>query len=67
MQSLKRQSINESQCFARGIDSQVPHREREFTVDNGYLTPSMKLKRASVTRDFAHEIEALQRQRSFAA
>ncbi|MDI9589329.1 MAG: AMP-dependent synthetase/ligase [Acidobacteriota bacterium] len=31
----------------------------EFTVDNGYLTPSMKLKRANVTRDFAHEIEAL--------
>lgn len=31
----------------------------EFTVDNGYLTPSMKLKRAKVTRDFKHEIEAL--------
>lgn len=31
----------------------------EFTVDNGYLTPSMKLKRAEVARDFAHEIEAL--------
>ncbi|MDO5035197.1 MAG: AMP-dependent synthetase/ligase [Actinomycetaceae bacterium] len=31
----------------------------EFTVDNGYLTPSMKLKRAEVARDFAAEIEAL--------
>ncbi|MDO5048286.1 MAG: AMP-binding protein [Actinomycetaceae bacterium] len=31
----------------------------EFTVDNGYLTPSLKLKRSEVTRDFAHEIEAL--------
>lgn len=31
----------------------------EFTVDNGYLTPSMKLKRSKVTEDFAHEIETL--------
>lgn len=31
----------------------------EFTVDNGYLTPSMKLKRAKVSRDFANEIEAI--------
>lgn len=31
----------------------------QFTVDNGYLTPSMKLKRAEVARDFAHEIDAL--------
>jgi long-chain acyl-CoA synthetase len=31
----------------------------EFTVDNGYLTPSMKLKRSKITRDFDHEIEAL--------
>lgn len=31
----------------------------EFTVDNGYLTPSLKLKRAAVARDFAHEIDAL--------
>lgn len=31
----------------------------EFTVDNGYLTPSMKLKRAKVSKDFANEIEAI--------
>lgn len=31
----------------------------EFTVDNGYLTPSLKLKRAAVARDFAQEIDAL--------
>ncbi|MDO5721100.1 MAG: AMP-dependent synthetase/ligase [Actinomycetaceae bacterium] len=31
----------------------------EFTVDNGYLTPSLKLKRAAVAKDFAHEIDAL--------
>ncbi|MDO5729715.1 MAG: AMP-dependent synthetase/ligase [Actinomycetaceae bacterium] len=31
----------------------------EFTVDNGYLTPSMKLKRAKVASDFADEIDAI--------
>ena len=31
----------------------------EFTVDNGYLTPSLKLKRAKVVNDFADEIDAL--------
>ncbi|WP_062316355.1 AMP-dependent synthetase/ligase [Demequina maris] len=31
----------------------------DFTVDNGYLTPSLKLKRAQVLRDFAEDIEAL--------
>lgn len=30
-----------------------------FTVENGYLTPSMKLRRSKVLRDFAHEIDAL--------
>ncbi|WP_026461130.1 AMP-dependent synthetase/ligase [Schaalia suimastitidis] len=30
-----------------------------FTVENGYLTPSLKLKRRAVLRDFAHEVEAL--------
>lgn len=31
----------------------------DFTVENGYLTPSLKLKRAQVIQDFAAEIEAL--------
>ncbi|WP_228379235.1 AMP-dependent synthetase/ligase [Demequina rhizosphaerae] len=31
----------------------------DFTVDNGYLTPSLKLKRAQVLRDFAEDVEAL--------
>lgn len=30
-----------------------------FTVENGYLTPSMKLRRSAVIRDYAHEIDAL--------
>ena len=32
---------------------------KDFTVENGYLTPSLKVKRAAVLRDFADEIEAL--------
>jgi long-chain acyl-CoA synthetase len=31
----------------------------DFTTDNDYLTPSLKVKRALVTRDFGAEIEAL--------
>ncbi len=31
----------------------------DFTIDNGYLTPSMKLKRTQVIRDFAAVIGAL--------
>jgi long-chain acyl-CoA synthetase len=31
----------------------------DFTIENGYLTPSMKVKRAEVLRDYAGEIEAL--------
>ncbi|MFP5360086.1 MAG: AMP-dependent synthetase/ligase [Actinomycetes bacterium] len=31
----------------------------DFTVDNGYLTPSLKLKRGQVLRDFADDVEAL--------
>lgn len=30
-----------------------------FTVDNGYLTPSLKLRRRQVLEDFAHEVDAL--------
>lgn len=30
-----------------------------FTVENGYLTPSLKLRRSQVLTDFAHEVEAL--------
>ncbi|MDN4482154.1 AMP-dependent synthetase/ligase [Demequina lignilytica] len=33
----------------------------DFTVDNGYLTPSLKMKRSLVLRDFADQIEALYR------
>ncbi|WNM25685.1 AMP-dependent synthetase/ligase [Demequina capsici] len=31
----------------------------EFSVDNGYLTPSLKVKRATVLKDFADRIEQL--------
>ena len=31
----------------------------DFTTENGYLTPSLKVKRAIVAKDFAAEIEAL--------
>jgi len=31
----------------------------DFTEDNGYLTPSLKLKRAMVMKDFDNEVEAL--------
>jgi long-chain acyl-CoA synthetase len=31
----------------------------EFTEESGHLTPSMKLKRAAVLRDFAREVEEL--------
>ncbi|MGQ4516233.1 AMP-binding protein [Streptomyces sp. DW26H14] len=32
---------------------------RQFTEENGHLTPSLKLKRNVVTQDFAEDIEAL--------
>jgi long-chain acyl-CoA synthetase len=31
----------------------------DFTVENGYLTPSLKFKRAQVLRDFAPQVESL--------
>ncbi len=31
----------------------------DFTIDNDYITPSLKVKRALVARDFAADIEAL--------
>jgi long-chain acyl-CoA synthetase len=31
----------------------------DFTTDNGYLTPSLKVKRAIVAKDFAADIDAL--------
>ncbi|HTA06994.1 MAG TPA: AMP-dependent synthetase/ligase [Streptosporangiaceae bacterium] len=31
----------------------------DFTTDNGYITPSLKVKRAVVAKDFAGDIEAL--------
>ncbi|WP_428986241.1 AMP-dependent synthetase/ligase, partial [Streptomyces pyxinae] len=31
----------------------------DFTEDSGHLTPSLKLKRAAISRDFAPEIESL--------
>ncbi|MGI5356748.1 AMP-dependent synthetase/ligase [Streptomyces sp. CA-252508] len=31
----------------------------DFTEENGHLTPSLKLRRAAIARDFAAEIEAL--------
>ncbi len=30
-----------------------------FTVENGYMTPSLKLKRSAVLADYAHEVDAL--------
>ncbi|WP_069174490.1 AMP-dependent synthetase/ligase [Streptomyces griseus] len=34
---------------------------KDFTEESGHLTPSLKLKRDAITRDFAEEIEALYR------
>lgn len=31
----------------------------DFTVENGYLTPSLKVKRGEVLKDFANEVDAL--------
>jgi long-chain acyl-CoA synthetase len=31
----------------------------DFTTDNDYITPSLKVKRANVAKDFAADIEAL--------
>jgi long-chain acyl-CoA synthetase len=31
----------------------------DFSIENGYLTPSLKVKRAQVLKDFAAEVEAL--------
>ncbi|MBX7558429.1 long-chain fatty acid--CoA ligase, partial [Streptomyces sp. tea 10] len=31
--------------------------DRDLTIEDGHLTPSMKLKRAKVAQDFAREIE----------
>ncbi|MFD0483769.1 AMP-dependent synthetase/ligase [Kineococcus sp. GCM10028916] len=31
----------------------------DFTVENGYLTPSLKVKRSEVLKDLAHQVEAL--------
>lgn len=33
--------------------------DASFTVENGYMTPSMKLKRSRVLSDWAHEVDAL--------
>jgi long-chain acyl-CoA synthetase len=33
--------------------------DAEFTLDSGHLTPSLKLKRAAVVRDFDAEITRL--------
>ncbi len=31
----------------------------DFSIENGYLTPSLKVKRTQVLEDFAAEVEAL--------
>jgi len=31
----------------------------DFTIENGYLTPSMKVKRSEVLRDFADDVESI--------
>ena len=33
--------------------------DAQFTEDSGHMTPTLKLKRAAVTNDYATEIEAL--------
>lgn len=33
--------------------------DQTFTVENGYMTPSLKLRRRAVLKEFAHEVDAL--------
>ena len=33
--------------------------ENDFTIDNGYLTPSLKVKRSLVLKDFADQVDAI--------
>lgn len=33
--------------------------DTDFTVDNGYLTPSLKVKRTEVLRDYSREVDSL--------
>ena len=33
--------------------------DTEFNPENGYLTPSLKLKRNVIMKDFAKEVDAL--------
>ncbi len=35
--------------------------DADFTVESGHLTPSLKLKRAAVVRDFAAQINRIYR------
>ncbi len=46
---------------ARGVDPQVRLLTDDFTVENGYLTPSLKVKRDLVLRDYANQVEELYR------
>ena len=44
----------------RRVDPQVPRSSTtDFTEANGYLTPSLKVKRALVLKDFASDIDTL--------
>lgn len=51
-------SANESVSRAESI-RRFELLDSDFTEDNGYLTPSMKLKRNLVVKDYADHIEAL--------
>jgi long-chain acyl-CoA synthetase len=58
-------TINE---FVEGVNRQVAQYEtikkfallpEEFSVENGYMTPTMKLKRKAIEQDFAQTLDRL--------
>ena len=42
-----------------GIPRAVAILREPFTVEEGLLTPTMKLRRAAIAKHYAHEIDAL--------
>ncbi len=60
--ALERAATRASSVVSRAESIRKVHvLDTDFTEANGYLTPSLKVKRAQVLRDFAAQVEALYR------